>query len=247
MKTLQSKVALVTGACRGIGQAAAIALADAGATVVLADIEKPDDTAQMIHNRGGSAYSRVIDVASEASILEAYAWLRAEFDCLDILVNCAGIIQEKPLLETSSADFDRMIGINLRGVFLVGREAIRLMVERGAAGRVINIASDLSYLGRESYSPYVASKHGVLGLTRSWAKEFAPQILVNAICPGPIDTAMLSAQHMSPEWRDKEADIPLQRLGQPEEIGAAVLFLAGPGATFVTGQGLGINGGSVMP
>jgi 3-oxoacyl-[acyl-carrier protein] reductase len=105
----------------------------------------------------------------------------------------------------------------------------------------------MAYSGRETFSPYVASKHGVLGLVRSWAKEFAPGILVNAICPGPIDTEMLGAAHMSAEWRARELAIPLGRFGQPEEVAALALFLAGEGGRFFTGQGIGPNGGSVMP
>ena len=116
-----------------------------------------------------------------------------------------------------------------------------------APARAILIASDMAYCGRETFSPYVASKHGVLGLVRSWAKEFAPRILVNAICPGPIDTEMLGAAHMSAEWRARELAIPLARFGQPQEIAALVLFLGGNGGRYFTGQGLGPNGGSVMP
>jgi 3-oxoacyl-[acyl-carrier protein] reductase len=136
---------------------------------------------------------------------------------------------------------------NVRGTFLMGREAIRHMVEQGVSGRVINIASDLAYLGREQYSVYCASKAAVLSFTRSWAREFAPNILVNSICPGPIDTDMLKAENMSPEWLAKESDIPLRRIGQPDEISGLAVFLAGSGSTFMTGQGIGVNGGSVMP
>ena len=164
---------------------------------------------------------------------------------LDILVNNAGILIEKPLLDTSAADFDRLIGVNLRGVFLVGREAIRVMA-RQRQGRVINIASELAYLGRENCSIYCASKGGVLSLTRSWAREFAPDILVNAIAPGPTDTAMLGAGSTSPETLAKEAMNPLGRIARPEEIAAAAVFLAGPGATFMTGQCVSPNGGAAM-
>jgi 3-oxoacyl-[acyl-carrier protein] reductase len=174
-----------------------------------------------------------------------FAEIERSFGGLDVLVHCAGVIHEAPLLETSVETFDRVIGINLRGTFLVGKAAIGLM--QGRSGRVILTASDLAYLGRETFSPYVASKHGVLGLIRSWAKEFAPGILVNALCPGPIDTEMLGAATMSAEWRAREMDIPLARFGQPEEIAAMAVFLAGPGGSFVTGQGIGVNGGSVMP
>ena len=164
---------------------------------------------------------------------------------LDILVNNAGILIEKPLLETSTADFDRLIGVNLRGAFLVGREALRLMARQGR-GRVINLASELAYLGRADCSIYCASKGGVIAMTRSWAREFAPGILVNAIAPGPTDTAMLGPASTSPETLAKEADIPLGRIGRPEEIAAAAVFLAGPGATFMTGQCVSPNGGAAM-
>jgi 3-oxoacyl-[acyl-carrier protein] reductase len=153
-------------------------------------------------------------------------------------------MHEKPLLDTETAEFDRVLDINLKGTFLVGREAIRMMQQRG--GRVILTASDLAYLGRETFSPYVASKHGVLGLMRSWAREFAPGILVNAICPGPIDTAMIDAANMTPEWRQRELDIPLARFGEPPEIAEMAVFLASDKSRYITGQGIGVNGGSVM-
>ena len=139
------------------------------------------------------------------------------------------------------------MNINLRGTFMVGREAIRPMVKGNGGGRVINVASDLAYLGREQFSAYCASKAAIIALTKSWAKEFAPRVLVNALCPGPVDTDMLDIENMSPEWRKKEEDIPLQRIGQPEEIAGLAVFLAGPSATFITGQGFGVNGGSIMP
>ena len=120
-------------------------------------------------------------------------------------------------------------------------------MRKAGSGRAVLIASDMAYYGRETFSSYVASKHGVLGLVRSWAKEFAPDILVNAICPGPIDTDMLGAENMSPEWRTKELAIPMARFGQPEEVAQLALFLGGPGGSYITGQGLGINGGSIMP
>ena len=131
-------------------------------------------------------------------------------------------------------------------MFLTGREAIRFMKDHGS-GRVINMASDLSYLGRAEFSAYCSTKFAAMALTRSWALEFAPDILVNAICPGPIDTDMLSTENISPEWREKEKDVPLQRFGTPEEVAALAVFLAGPDAGYITGQGFGVNGGSVMP
>jgi 3-oxoacyl-[acyl-carrier protein] reductase len=232
--------ALITGAHQGIGAACAIALAKAGFDVVCADLR---DCGETIATIGPKARAHKTDVADEASVLGLFETITN----LDLLVHCAGILQEKPLLETSAADFDRVVTVNLRGSFLVGREALRLMKKQGGEARVIMIASDMSYYGRESYSAYIASKHGVLGLVRCWAKEFGPDILVNAICPGPIDTAMLDAAHMSPEWLTKELQIPLRRFGKPQEVAALAVFLAGPGGRYFTGQGIGPNGGSIMP
>lgn len=209
------------------------------------DLASVEETVKTIEDGIGRAIGLQCDVSDEASVLAAISELQARVGRIDILVHCAGIIHEKPLLETSAEEFDRVIAVNLRGSFLIGREAIRSM--SGRDGRVIMIASDLGYLGRETFSPYVASKHGVMGLVRSWAKEFAPGILVNAVCPGPIDTAMLDQNNMSPEWRAKELEIPMARFGEPDEIAKTAVFLAGGGASYITGQGIGVNGGSVMP
>ena len=236
---------LVTGAYRGIGAATASAFAQAGARVLCADLHAPTGTVAAICAAGGHAESAICDVTDEASVLELFKQVNASFAPLNAVVNCAGIIHERGLLETTTAEFDQVMAVNLRGSFLIGREAIRAMHPN--TGRVIMIASDLSYYGREEFAPYVASKHGVLGLVRCWAKEFAPHILVNALCPGPIDTAMLAAENMTPEWRAKELEIPLARFGQPEEIAQMALFLAGPNASYITGQGIGVNGGSIMP
>lgn len=249
---LIGKVALVTGAHRGIGAACAVALARVGVDVHCADLQDCAETAASIAKLGRRTATAKVDVSAEDSVEQLLAETRKRFDRLDIVVHCAGIIHEKPLLETSAAEFDRVIAVNLRGSFLIGRAALRLMRDCGAAhptqpARLIMIASDMSYYGREQFSPYAASKHGVLGLVRSWAKEFAPDVLVNAICPGPIDTAMLDAENMSPEWREKELQIPLARFGTAEEIGALAVFLAGPDARYFTGQGIGPNGGSIMP
>lgn len=240
---------LVTGAYRGIGAACALAYARESARLVLADVRDPEETAQAARVAGAEEVLHLAcDVADEASVKALGQSIGGAFGGLDVLVHCAGVIHEAPLLETPVADFDRVIAINLRGSFLIGKMAIGLM--DGTAkdpARAILIASDMAYYGRETFSPYVASKHGVLGLVRSWAKEFAPRILVNAICPGPIDTEMLGAASMSAEWRAKELAIPLARFGRPEEIAEVALFLGGDGGRYFTGQGLGPNGGSVMP
>lgn len=247
MLPLAAKTVLVTGASRGIGRAIALAMSAQGARLALAARSAPQDTQRAIARLGGEAHCFAVDVSDESQVLGLFSDLSARLGRLDVLVNNAGVMLEKPLLDTTMADFDRLMSINLRGAFMVGREALRAMQRSGAGGRIINIASDLGYSGREHFGVYCASKAAVVSLTKSWAKEFAPTILVNALCPGPVDTDMLDIHNMSAEWRRKEEDIPLGRIARPEEIAGLAVFLAGPGATFITGQGLGVNGGSVMP
>ncbi len=242
---LAGRTALVTGAARGIGRACAEALARAGAELLCADIMACDETVEAIRSQGRGARQARFDAADGASVLALFEHHVDTGPAPDFLVHCAGVIHERPLLETGVEEFDRVIGINLRGSFLVGREALRRMHARGA-GRVVLVSSDLAYLGRATYSAYVASKAGVLGLVRSWALEFAPAINVNALCPGPVDTAMLDIEHMTPQWRAKELGNPLQRLGTPAEVAAMAVLLCGEGGAFITGQGLSMNGGSVM-
>jgi 3-oxoacyl-[acyl-carrier protein] reductase len=240
---LAGKLAVITGGASGIGLAIATAFVAEGAKVTIADRaseEKLKHAAQK-----AKAEAQRVDVTNEAEVKGLFA-AASQRGGVDILVNCAGILVERPLLETSVEDFDRQIGVNLKGTFLVGREALRLMVAQGRGGRVITIASELAYLGRENCSLYCASKGGVLSLTRSWAREFAPHILINSIAPGPIDTPMLGIEQTSPETLAKESQNPLGRIGRPEEIASAALFLAGPGGTFMTGQCVSPNGGAAM-
>lgn len=246
MGQLNGKTALVTGAARGIGRAIAEALAAEGAQVAVADIRDCADTARAITAAGGLALDFSCDVACEAQVEALFHDAIERMGEVDIVVSNAGVILEKPLLETSLADYERVMGVNLRGCFLVGRAALRQMSIQ-KSGRLINIASDLGFGPREKFSVYSASKSGVLGFTRAWAREFGPHVLVNAIAPGPVDTEMLALDQMSPEWRAKEEQIPLGRVGKPGEIACVAVFLAGPGASFVTGQAFGPNGGSVMP
>jgi 3-oxoacyl-[acyl-carrier protein] reductase len=243
MTSLKGKYAVITGGASGIGLAIATAFTAEGCHVTIADRASEEKLAAAASQ--ARAQARRLDVANESEITSLFDSV-AKQGGVDILVNCAGILIEKPLLETSAGDFDRLIGVNLKGVFLAGREALRLMVRQDRGGRVINIASELAYLGRENCSLYCASKGGVLSMTRSWAREFAPKILVNAIAPGPTDTPMLGIEQTSPATLAKETQNPLGRLGRPEEIAAVAVFLAGPGATFMTGQCVSPNGGAAM-
>lgn len=244
--SLQGKTALVTGAATGIGRAIALMFAQAGARVVVNHLHQAaaaQAVVQAITNAGGEALAIDADV-SRAADVERLVFEAGE---VHILVNNAGIIQEKPFLDTTEDDWDRMLGVDLKSVFLMSRAVLPGMVARGG-GVIVNLASDLGILGRENYAPYCTAKAGVIGLTRSLAREFAPQgIRVNAIAPGPVNTAMVSLENMSVEWMEKELAIPQHRVAEPEEIAATALFLASDLSRFYCGQVLGPNGGSVMP
>ncbi|MDR9438161.1 MAG: SDR family oxidoreductase [Halomonas sp.] len=247
-KTLTGVRVLVTGGSRGIGRATAVSLASAGAKVAFGhhgDDAAAAATLATVQKHDASAFSIEADVSVETEAVDMVHRSIEGLGGLDVVVNNAGILNEAGLLDTTVDAFDTVIAVNLRGTFLVGREAIRHMVQQGG-GRVINIASDLGYLGRERNTAYCASKAGIGAMTRTWALEFAPRILVNAVAPGPVDTNMLGAEVMSEAQRQKESDIPLGRIGHPEEIANMVTFLAGPQASFITGQTYGVNGGSVM-
>ena len=249
--TLAGRTALVTGGSRGIGRAIALAFAREGARVAICHHGDPRaaETLAELRQAGAEAVEIKADVSREDDVLAMFATIAAAFGSLDIAVSNAGILREAPLFETSAAEFDEVIAVNLRGTFLVGREAARMMLARpqpAPAGRIINISSDLAFLGREKMTAYCASKGAVVSLTRSFARELAPKILVNAIAPGAVDTDMTSAGTMSAEALAKDLATPLARLARPDEIAALAVFLAGDGSSFVTGQCYGANGGSVM-
>ena len=246
--SLSGRRALVTGASSGIGRAIALAFAQAGAAVVvnhLGRAAEADALVREIHSLGAQAWAIEADVSRSADVTRLAALAAQRCGAVDVLVNNAGVIQEKPFLDTTEDDWDRMLAVDLKSVFLTARAFLPGMVAQGR-GVIINIASDLAVLGREHYAPYCAAKAGVIGLTRSLAREFAPAIRVNAIAPGPVNTAMMSLDAMSPQWLAKELDIPQRRIAEADEIAATALFLASDLSRFYCGQVLGPNGGSVM-
>lgn len=234
MTQLSGKTALVTGAASGIGKAAAEALRQAGALVIGLDRSPGSGGADIIK----------CDLTSEAEIISGVAEAAERLGRIDILLNNAGVMSDSAIEQITAEHIDMHFAVNLRAPILVTRETLRHM---GEGGRIVNIASELAYLGRAGASVYCATKAAILGLTRSWARELAPRILVNAVAPGPTDTPLLAFDTMTPEERARETALPLGRIAKPEEIAAAVLFLAGPESAYFTGQCLGANGGAVMP
>jgi 3-oxoacyl-[acyl-carrier protein] reductase len=194
---------------------------------------------------GASAIEIEADITKAAKVDRMIHKVRDALGQIDILVNNAGVMLEKPFLETTEEDWDFVLNTDLKAVFLCSRAVLPAMVEHGA-GVVINIASELGFLGRERYGPYSAAKAGVIGLTRAMAREFAPAIRVNAIAPGPINTPMLSLDNMSAEMLERERAIPARRVGEPQEIAGTALFLASDLASFYYGQVLSPNGGAWM-
>jgi len=241
MTDLAGKRILVTGAAQGIGAGTARMLAAAGAHVIAADLRAPDDTAAAIRDAGNKATDATCDVADPASVAALFDMCGT----LDAVVNAAGILREGAITDMDVADFDRIIAVNLRGSFLIAQGAARIMRKAGH-GRILLVASELAYLGRAEFSAYCASKAGVVGLTRSLARELAPDIAVNAVAPGPVDTPMLALENMSQDWIDREIDNPMRRVGTVDEIAGTVRFLLGAHAGFFTGQTISPNGGAVM-
>ncbi|UJJ31569.1 SDR family NAD(P)-dependent oxidoreductase [Halopseudomonas maritima] len=241
---LNSKIAFVTGAAQGMGAAIVREFVSEGAIVYAADINE-QAIADSVADLGNKARAVVCNVMDEASVQAAMQRISDEAGRLDILVNNAGTGSVDSFLDTPVEHWDRVVGVNLKGSFLCAREGARLMVNGGVAGSIINFSSTGAVTG-EGPSHYIASKAGVMGLTRSLARELAPQkIRVNTIVPGPTDTPMMAG--IPDEWMQSMiAAIPLGRLGQPTEIARAAVFLASDDSSFVTGQNLTINGGSAF-
>lgn len=244
---LEGRKALITGAAQGIGKTVALLLASEGADVAVSDInmELAAETCQEIEKMGRRSVAIESNVAdsnsAEAMVKEAAEKLGG----LDILVNNAGITKDSLILRMKEDDWDAVINVNLKGTFNCTKAAVKLMSKQ-RSGRIVNIASIVGLMGNAGQANYAASKAGVIGLTKTTAREFAARgITVNAVAPGFIATAMTEA---IPEKAKEElnAQIPMGRLGLPADVAEAVLFLSGAGADYITGQVLSVNGGMYM-
>ncbi|MFJ2690996.1 SDR family NAD(P)-dependent oxidoreductase [Pseudomonas sp. NPDC087336] len=238
---LANKVALITGAGQGMGRAIARSFAQAGARVVVADINL-QAARETIEGLGEEALALTCNVADSASVAAAMEMLEARFGGLDILVNNAGVGSVDAFVDTPDEHWQRVIGVNLTGTFLCSREAVRLMQKHGSRGAIINISSTAAMTG-EGPSHYCAAKAGVMGLTRSMARELAASgIRVNTLVPGPTNTPMMA--DIPEDWMQSMLKaIPLGRMGEADEIARAAVFLASDDASFITGQNLAVNGG----
>jgi len=239
---LNGKVALVTGGASGIGRAASIALAAAGARVIVGDLNEQGarDTAHAIERQGGRAEAIALNIADRESVAASVARAKAAFGTLHIGVNCAGVTLGGGLLvDVPEENFDRTIAVNIKGTWHCMRAEIPAILESGG-GAIVNISSTMGLIASPMASSYVASKHAVIGLTKAAALEYSAKgVRVNAICPGGTDTAMIPDQV-------KQALAPLHpigRISRPEEIAAAIDFLASPAASFITGVALPVDGG----
>jgi acetoin reductase-like protein len=259
LNRLAGKVTLVTGGGRGIGRAIVRRFADEGAAVaVLAlHLESAQSAVDEIVGRGGRGIALAGDVSVEGDVRSAVESAVDAFGRLDVMVNNAGTIALGAVVDTSVETWDRVVETNLRGVFLGCREAARQMIAQGTGGRIVNASSGAGRRGDALIGAYAASKFGVIGLTQTLAVELAPhRITVNAYCPGHVtstpmwdlidaELAALQGDELGAAKRAAEAEPPLKRAGRPEEIAAAVAYLASDEAAFVTGQSLLIDGGLV--
>lgn len=246
--SMNGKTALITGSSRGIGRAIAIKLAESGANIAVnyAGNEKlAEETVQEIQKHGVKAIKIQANVSDEKAVKAMIKEVIDTFDSLDILVNNAGITKDNLLMRMKPEEFDQVIDINLKGAFLCTKAVTRQMM-RQRAGRIINVASIVGVSGNPGQANYVAAKAGLIGLTKSNAKELASRnILVNAVAPGFITTDMTDA--LTEEQKEAIlAQIPLAKLGSPDDIANVVQFLASEGANYITGQTIHIDGGMVM-
>ncbi len=244
---LAEHVAIITGSARGIGKTIALTLADAGANIIISDlnVEAGKETVKEIETRGRKAIWIEADVSKNDQAVQLIETAHEKFGRIDILVNNAGITRDNLLMRMSEDEWDSVIAVNLKGTYNCIRAATRVFMKQ-RSGRIINIASVVGQTGNPGQANYSASKAGVIGLTKTVAKELATRnVLVNAVAPGFIETAM--TENLPEKARESLLQlIPLARLGQPEDVAKAVLFLSTERSSYITGQVINVDGGMVM-
>jgi len=251
---LKDKVVLVTGGRKGIGKATVNVFLEAGATVVSADVAYQEDS--LIQEKE-NLYTNYLDISSEKSVQTIVDQITNQFHTIDILVNCAGISTMDYVINSQTVDWEKTLDINAKGTYLISKAVGKKMSEANIEGRIINMASQAGKNGYTAMGAYVASKHAVIGLTKTLAKELAPKnILVNAVCPGIVETDMKQRERIdggkirgiTPEeiFQEDNAQIPLGRTADPREVANVILFLATPLASYLTGQAINVTGGMTM-
>lgn len=244
---LDGKIALVTGGAQGIGRVISEELAGKGAHVVLGDInlEGAEQTASEIKGSGGKASAVQIDVSSATEVQSLFDSILKKYKPVDIVVNNAGITRDGLLVRMKEVDWDLVLNINLKGSFLCSQQAAKQMMKQ-KSGSIVNIASIVGVMGNFGQANYSASKAGLIGFTKTLAREVAPRgIRANAVAPGFIDTEMTRVLEESVRSKLIE-QVPLARLGQPEDVAKCVLFLVSESAGYITGQVINVNGGMLM-
>jgi glucose 1-dehydrogenase len=250
MRRIEGKGVLIAGAGGGIGSAGATGLGREGAAVLCADIDvaAAEATAAQIRTSGGRAVALGLDVRDRGAVDAAVAAVVREFGRLDVLLECVGVSQTASFLDLDPGEWDRIVAINLTGMFHLGQAAARQMIRQGSGGSIINVTSQLAEVARPERAAYIASKGGGRSLTHAMALELAPHdIRVNAIAPGPTLTGLTRASYADPERRRATiAQIPLGRMGQPDDIVGAILFLASDESRWVTGSTVTVDGGYLV-
>ena len=243
---LSNKVAIVTGSGRGIGRAIALKLAEVGATVVVNDIDEAvKGVAEEIEAMGRQSLPILADVSSSSDVARLVEETKASYGSIDILVNNAGIARDQLLLRMSEEDWDKVLNVDLKSVFLCTKAVLRPMAKQ-RWGRIISISSIVGIVGNQGQANYASAKAGIIGFTRTIAKEVASHnITANVIAPGFIDTEM--TQRLKEEWKQElKRQIPLGDFGSPRDVAEAVAFLASDEAKYITGQVLGVDGGMAI-